>query len=371
VKPIRAPNRKPELNGAAVKKAKAFRLREWLTVPEATRYLTIAFGEDVTEADVLRAAIDGHLKLSVDFVNGTLAERGKLLTDQSGSPGPPSEPTAVSGPGVPLFSSRKKSRATSAWPDLREVPQSEGLGAVGTLTFEGERRLAATRMLGRDDVVIVGTDPMRLLSWSGADWIVEEFGPTPRERGGGLAVMSRIEDSLDVLYIDSAGVVQVSPWSRRKDFAPAWNQYDSDATVVLQSGTGHFVRAANGGGGGMGADGEVMGEWERLRMLECQTVIINAGETRRLVVFQTHSGHYVGAVGGGGSHVIAEAVQAGPWETFYLKPLPGFVTGVGPVTIGCINEAHYWSAVGGGGQALAADKSDPKEWEKFILLVVP
>ena len=129
-----------------------------------------------------------------------------------------------------------------------------------------------------------------------------------------------------------------------------------------------FVRAANGGGDGMGADGEGIGEWERLRMLDCQTVIINAGEKRRLVVFQTHSGHYVGAVGGGGSHLIAEAVQAGPWETFYLKELPGFLPGIGPVNIGCINEVHYWSAVGGGGGALAADKSEPKAWEKFELM---
>lgn len=261
-------------------------------------------------------------------------------------------------------------RSVWATPDI-ESPDPGSWSPVGTLAFEGARALAATRMLGAREIVVVGTNPMRLLSWTGAEWLVDEFGTTSRDPAGGLAVMSRDDASLDVLYIDSAGVVQVSPWSRRKDFAPAWNQYDSAATVVLQAGTGHFVRAGNGGGDGMGADGQAIGEWERLRMLECQTVIINAGETRRLVVFQTHSGHYVGAVGGGGSHLIAKAVQAGPWETFYLKALPGFLPGVGPVTIGCIDEVHYWSAVGGGGAALGADKSDPKEWEKFILLVVP
>jgi hypothetical protein len=250
-------------------------------------------------------------------------------------------------------------------------PNPDNWTAVGTLLFEGGRPLAATRMLARSDVVVVGTDPIRLLSWTGTDWTEEAFGPTQRDPAGGLAVMSRVDESLDVLYIDSAGVVQVSPWSRRKDFAPAWNQYDSDATVVLQAGTGHFVSAKNGGGNGMGADGLGLGPWERLRMLDCQTVIINAGETRRLVVFQTQSGHYVGAVNGGGSHLIAQAIQAGPWETFYLDELPGFLPGVGPVTIRCIDETHYWSAVGGGGHTIAADKSDPKEWERFILLVVP
>jgi hypothetical protein len=226
-------------------------------------------------------------------------------------------------------------------------------------------------MLAKSDVVVVGTDPIRLLSWTSTQWTDEVFGPADRDPAGGLAVMSRVDESLDVLYVDSAGVVQVSPWSRRKDFAPAWNQYDSDATVVLQVATGHFVSAKNGGGDGMGADGQMLGPWERLRMLDCQTVVINAGETRRLVVFQTQNGQYVGAVNGGGSHLIAQATQAGPWETFYLEELPGFLGVVGPVTIRCINETHYWSAVGGGGHAMAADKSKVGDWERLTLLVVP
>ena len=48
---------------------KLLKLREWLTVPEAAGHLSILFGEDVTEADVLRLALDGHLTLSVNFVN--------------------------------------------------------------------------------------------------------------------------------------------------------------------------------------------------------------------------------------------------------------------------------------------------------------
>ena len=55
---------------------KLWKLKEWLTVPEAARHLSIMFGEDVNEADVLRLALDGHLKLSINFVNGTSARRG-------------------------------------------------------------------------------------------------------------------------------------------------------------------------------------------------------------------------------------------------------------------------------------------------------
>ena len=47
------------------------RLREWLTVPEAAAHLSSAFGEQVTEAAVLRLGLDRQLGLSVNFVNPT------------------------------------------------------------------------------------------------------------------------------------------------------------------------------------------------------------------------------------------------------------------------------------------------------------
>jgi len=58
---------------------KLFNLKKWLTVPETARHLATLFGEEVTEADVLRLALDGRLKLSVYFVNGTYARRGKVV----------------------------------------------------------------------------------------------------------------------------------------------------------------------------------------------------------------------------------------------------------------------------------------------------
>ncbi len=59
---------------------KLFKLKEWLSVTDAARHLTIAFGEEVTEADVLRLALDGHLKLSVNFVNHAKAKRGQIVS---------------------------------------------------------------------------------------------------------------------------------------------------------------------------------------------------------------------------------------------------------------------------------------------------
>jgi hypothetical protein len=57
-------------------------LKEWFTVPEAAHQLTMMLDEEVNEADVLRLALDGHLKLSVNFVNGTYAKTGTYIPEE-------------------------------------------------------------------------------------------------------------------------------------------------------------------------------------------------------------------------------------------------------------------------------------------------
>lgn len=58
---------------------KLFNLKEWLTVADAARHLSIVFGEEVTEADVLRLALDGRLQLSVYFVNHAIGRQAKWI----------------------------------------------------------------------------------------------------------------------------------------------------------------------------------------------------------------------------------------------------------------------------------------------------
>jgi hypothetical protein len=61
---------------------KLLNLKEWLTIPDAARHLGILFGEDVSEPDVLRLALDGHLTLSVYFVNHTAGRCGSAVPIQ-------------------------------------------------------------------------------------------------------------------------------------------------------------------------------------------------------------------------------------------------------------------------------------------------
>lgn len=59
---------------------KLLNLKPWLSLPAAARHLSIMFGEDVSEADVLRLGLDGHLVLSVDFVNHAFGRPGRLVS---------------------------------------------------------------------------------------------------------------------------------------------------------------------------------------------------------------------------------------------------------------------------------------------------
>lgn len=64
---------------ARPKPSRLFSLREWLSLDDAAKHLSIVFGEEVTRADVLRLALDRRLTLSVDFVNHADARKGRLV----------------------------------------------------------------------------------------------------------------------------------------------------------------------------------------------------------------------------------------------------------------------------------------------------
>jgi len=57
--------------------SKLYKLKKWLTLQEAINHISIALDEPVTEADIYRFALDKHLTLSVNFVNGTCAYLGQ------------------------------------------------------------------------------------------------------------------------------------------------------------------------------------------------------------------------------------------------------------------------------------------------------
>lgn len=59
--------------------SKLFKLKEWVTVKDAARHLSKVLDEPVCEADVLQLALDGHIKLTVDFPNRAKAKIGHVV----------------------------------------------------------------------------------------------------------------------------------------------------------------------------------------------------------------------------------------------------------------------------------------------------
>lgn len=63
---------------------RVYKLREWLTVPEAAEHLSRMLSETVSCADLLHLALDGHLRLSVHFVNGAYMRLGGVVPCSEG-----------------------------------------------------------------------------------------------------------------------------------------------------------------------------------------------------------------------------------------------------------------------------------------------
>ena len=59
--------------------SKLFKLKEWVTIPDAARHLSQILNEPVAESDVLQLALDGHIKISVDFPNRAKAFMGRVV----------------------------------------------------------------------------------------------------------------------------------------------------------------------------------------------------------------------------------------------------------------------------------------------------
>ena len=66
------------MKGDAVKKL--FKLKEWLTLNEAAKRLTVSFGEEISEVDCLQLALDGHITISILLSDSRYAVKAKIVT---------------------------------------------------------------------------------------------------------------------------------------------------------------------------------------------------------------------------------------------------------------------------------------------------
>ena len=66
--------------------SKLTKLKSWLPMGEAAHYLSDKLNEHVSQADLIRLAIDNHIILSVRLINSTMSNQGRAVTaDQAES----------------------------------------------------------------------------------------------------------------------------------------------------------------------------------------------------------------------------------------------------------------------------------------------
>ncbi|CAI2299500.1 hypothetical protein [Vibrio parahaemolyticus] len=63
--------------------SKLFKLRKFFTIDEAREYLCNTLEEKVTQADVYRFALDGHLTISVKFLGMIVMSPGRIFEETS------------------------------------------------------------------------------------------------------------------------------------------------------------------------------------------------------------------------------------------------------------------------------------------------
>lgn len=59
--------------------SKLFKLKEWFTLEEAAKHLSLSFGEDVSIPDVIRLGLDRHLTISIIPVNKIRVKKGNTV----------------------------------------------------------------------------------------------------------------------------------------------------------------------------------------------------------------------------------------------------------------------------------------------------
>jgi hypothetical protein len=144
-----------------------------------------------------------------------------------------------------------------------------------------------------------------------------------------------------------------SDWERFACIDPDGPPLTRDEPVVLQSYNGMFVCAENGGGGEIDVTRQFASTWETFK-LEPADGPAAAGEitTGAKVALKTFNGKYVSAAGGGGQGVTADRDAIGQWETFTLEILgPAPLRGhKGPDTLAEGQFMESWATLSSSGR---------------------
>lgn len=125
--------------------SKLFKLKEWVTIPDAARHLSQIVNESVSEADILQMALDGHLKISVYFPNRAKARLGRVIPYKD-VPRRVLPPVDEKGPityvdGYPLYDLPEGKLPESETPFIHFEKEVVSIDGVWDLAMQGNERL--------------------------------------------------------------------------------------------------------------------------------------------------------------------------------------------------------------------------------------
>lgn len=165
--------------------SKLLKLKEYVTVQEAADWLTSRLGERVTEADVLRLALDRHLILSVYFLNHALAKHGKATpinqAEYNEVPSLDGKETIRLYGGSRIFSPFHQEYVIVKWD---EEPPPMLLVGILELSLMGDERESVLndyqRRTGGPDITLQGTEGVILYDGTGDFYrLLDENGKYP------------------------------------------------------------------------------------------------------------------------------------------------------------------------------------------------
>jgi hypothetical protein len=226
-------------------------LRKWQSPAEAARYLSEVFGKEIIEADILRFALDGHLKLSVNLINGVRARKLVGIKDVKGEDYPvdintmfPEYPLDSKGKLYPYI--RKSGNNGSLF--LRVDRTESIIDGVWDLTMIGGERLGVERecqiMTGGPTVALQEMNNVLVERSDSNIWLLQEHYGDIESRKGSKTQLTKLREYIKVnnigpeealelhnRYSEDRQKFHAREWGEDKTYIPPWLPEDSVLVV--------------------------------------------------------------------------------------------------------------------------------------------
>ncbi len=139
-------------------------------------------------------------------------------------------------------------------------------------------------------------------------------------------------------------------------------------TVNLQTWSGHYLVADQGGGGELRAYSTLPKEWETFTLTDVNGGSLVSGD---VVTLKAISGQFASAINGGGGDIRVTATVPQAWEQFSIVKLNGSGNIVSGDTIALKTTVtgQFISAINAGGEDVVASAPTAREWETLKLSI--